>query len=111
MSRCIGLLGSRSMEVCKAKKRCDGFFSTDVNLRKGCRDWVKTLDKPQDFKTANQYLEVQNQGLLIATYGVDLITNDETTTDSVFGESSNIYLFFGGLVLLLILILWIRLQH
>lgn len=111
MSRCIGLFGSRSMEICKAKKRCDSFFATDVNLRKGCRDWIKTLDQPQDFNEANQYLAVQNQELLIATYGVDLVANDATTTGDVLGENSTVYLFFGGLVLVLIILLWIQLRQ
>jgi hypothetical protein len=93
----------------RAKNRCDGFFGTDKNLRKGCRNYIKTLDNPDDFIFANQYLETMNQQLLISTYGIDLVQDDDITTETVFGSNSTIYFVLGALILaLLIYLLWIQ---
>ena len=93
----------------RAKNRCDGFFGTDKNLRKGCRNYIKTLDNPDTFISANQYLETMNQQLLISTYGIDLVQDDDITTETVFGSNSTIYFVLGALILaLLIYLLWIQ---
>lgn len=91
-----------------ARRRCSSYFATDNNLKKGCKKWIKTLDNPDDFNDPNQYLETLNQELLISTYGVDLVTNDETTANSVFGDNTNTYLILVALVLILIVLIWIR---
>ena len=108
MSRCVGLFGNRSMLICRAKQRCGGFFGTDANLKKGCKSWVKTLDRPQDFQSADDYLKTLNQELVIATYGVDLVKDDDVTENTVFGDNSQMYIFFGCVILLLVLLLMFR---
>jgi hypothetical protein len=110
MSRCIGLFGVKSMEECKAKERCKGFFRTDINLQKGCQSWVKTLNNPRgEFQTPEDYLRTLNQDLLIATYGTDFIKDDDVTLATVFGDKNDIFKILGLLLaILLIYYLWTR---
>ena len=91
----------------KAKKKCKQFFFSQIELFKGCKAWVSTLENPDNFETPEQFTQTLPTELFINMYGYDNRKDDEVTLETTLGEGGNlppeIFYIAGAVVVILII--------
>jgi hypothetical protein len=104
---CLGpsLIGQKAHRQCKCKERAGMFFKTvDSNLEKAAKN-VCNGEDPEQYQTANDFADVMNltESEILSRYGYDI--NKENGLQTADTQPKNTkFLYFGALVLVLILL-------
>lgn len=97
---------------CQCRKRCDGFFPHNIEMRNGCRSWCENNKKGRP----EQYLKglcMNDPTGLLLRYNYDVCTDDDITIDTIRNEyqdpslatNQRNMMFFAGLLLIIFIYL------
>jgi hypothetical protein len=104
---CLGpsLIGRKAHEQCKCKERAGVFFKTvDPDMEKSAKN-VCNGDDPEQYQTAKDFADGMNltESEILSRYGYDI--NKENGLQTADTQPKNTkFLYFGALVLVLILL-------